>query len=504
MEIRTILKTVIIGAVVVYLFVLIASEQTFFKNPGQWTETKFSKRLPFPSNNFPHKGIAEVNHLQLTEHIIKDLIFIKKDVANILRTPWKNKLEMRLTQMTDKIDNILHRMGVATNWTEEQKFDQEKIKEDVEYEVCPEMYRGYEHGIPLFHNNWEVQKCKTSRKFEDLVSITMNLVNVSEDKVKEILIRVLKGINATHSGLRVTVAVSFDLRDDKVTQAADGLEFTVMRVSEEKPGKIWNRLMSNVTTKYVLIANNMTHFYGFDARLMRLVREVQGDLMQFVGGAVRNSSGHWSMSCQQTTLKYNEMRLKSGYDFSKHECVFCDAITGPFLSQTRNLGSNPFDEDLPSEMIFYDFFIRQQANEAVSAVCPDSMFFVDTNEVSNESWRHLASKYNITELHLPSGESLKYSCSDVGVQCDLPKSIAKPKCCLKLLADELHTITQMYEENNVLYRVDCGTVIGAVKFSSILPWEIDADVLYYRKDFDTVMKAFDKRNYSVTVYENGR
>ena len=58
--------------------------------------------------------------------------------------------------------------------------------------------------------------------------------------------------------------------------------------------KIWNDLISQVTTKYVYVGRNAVHFTWFD-RLERLVREVNNLDAYVVGAAIRGyNSGHVS------------------------------------------------------------------------------------------------------------------------------------------------------------------------------------------------------------------
>ena len=52
---------------------------------------------------------------------------------------------------------------------------------------------------------------------------------------------------------------------------------------------------------------------------------------------------------------------------------------------------------------------------------------------------------------------------------------------LFVLLDEFHRIC---EENNLIYNIEYGTLIGAVRHKDIIPWDDDIDVSMPRPDFE--------------------
>ena len=51
-----------------------------------------------------------------------------------------------------------------------------------------------------------------------------------------------------------------------------------------------------------------------------------------------------------------------------------------------------------------------------------------------------------------------------------------PWCCNQALTHILYAFDRLSNELNFHYEIDSGTLLGAVKFSNYIPWDIDGDL----------------------------
>ena len=56
----------------------------------------------------------------------------------------------------------------------------------------------------------------------------------------------------------------------------------------------------------------------------------------------------------------------------------------------------------------------------------------------------------------------------------------------------LDEISRIFRMNDINYVVSFGTLLGAVRHSGFIPWDDDADIHIWEKDFDRAMKSLDE------------
>jgi len=74
----------------------------------------------------------------------------------------------------------------------------------------------------------------------------------------------------------------------------------------------------------------------------------------------------------------------------------------------------------------------------------------------------------------------------------------------KVEVEILDEFVQICEENNLVYFITSGTLIGAVRHKGFIPWDDDIDVAMPRKDYDTFIHIFQNNscsNYYLLSYE---
>lgn len=65
-------------------------------------------------------------------------------------------------------------------------------------------------------------------------------------------------------------------------------------------GKMWNSLVQSVQTRYNLIAREL-NLFNKEARLERLVQEIESLEVVISGGTSRDQNGIWKLGCYQSS-----------------------------------------------------------------------------------------------------------------------------------------------------------------------------------------------------------
>jgi hypothetical protein len=214
-----------------------------------------------------------------------------------------------------------------------------KNAEIVKREVCPDKFMGTKlnYGHPFFRKGFDRVPCKDFIPIEQLVTILITMPEESP-KPAQTYLEVMQGVAKYFPGIRAILATR------KVVAAGVKGSISKLKVTFEndiigdaKPGVLWQRLVEKVSTRYVLLAPNLTHFDD-DINLERMVRVLSYEpMVAFVAGAHRNLTGHWDIGCQQVSYKNMTATYMGGYYRSFNECLVCDFLSGPFMTKTETL-----------------------------------------------------------------------------------------------------------------------------------------------------------------------
>ena len=399
----------------------------------------------------------------------------------------------RLEEIAKRIDNRLQPASAVSD----------VVNKDGSVDVCPDEYKGGKFGYPFYATGWVTTNCTNVKPISSVISVLVNTV-VYPKKDEKHIEKVLKGITETYP----TVKVYMTARSDEVMDTAKRYKnVDAVKVDDVQLGKVWNMLISKVSTPYVLVARDVFHFTWLTQieRQIRVVSRIPN--VGVAGGAYRNFSGHWKAGCVQTKLRNYVLEYQEGYYHSRNECMYCDYLQGPFVTKTNLL---KFDERLPNEVIFEDWFLRVVEDGNLIMSCPDAMYFTTdyysySKRTDRNVWTPLAKKWELNRVLLPQGVRHSFSCKDIGFKCNAQSALL-PVCCQEEYADALSFFKKFADMHNVTFELDTGSALGGVKFNGLLPWDIDGDMIVLTSDIDIFGKRetveyFQKNGYNLTSYK---
>lgn len=76
-------------------------------------------------------------------------------------------------------------------------------------------------------------------------------------------------------------------------------------------------------------------------------------------------------------------------------------------------------------------------------------------------------------------------CTKESPRCE--RSCLLPPCCYRALKQTLIYATNLLEKHDIAYWLDYGSLLGAIRSQSIIPWDTDCDVSILAKDLDKLM-----------------
>lgn len=79
------------------------------------------------------------------------------------------------------------------------------------------------------------------------------------------------------------------------------------------------------------------------------------------------------------------------------------------------------------------------------------------------------------------------SCNKETKKCFREKNSIMNDCCKKNLLEILLTINDVFEKHKITYWIDYGTLLGAIRKQSIIPYDDDCDIGILRQDADKLI-----------------
>ena len=208
-------------------------------------------------------------------------------------------------------------------------------------EVCPEKFMGKNsrYGYPFYRKGFERVDCTEFVPINQLVTV---IVASPEEQSAEEQFQVFQGIAKHYPNISVTSASNSKPQLAGLTSLK--LNFEKVVYEDLAHGETWSKLLQRVTTPYVLLAPDITHFTD-DVNLERLVRMLsENEDIIIAGGSHKNLRGEWEKDCLQLAFRNWTAYFRGGYYHSFNDCIVCDVLSGPFLAKTKELKQVGIDE----------------------------------------------------------------------------------------------------------------------------------------------------------------
>ena len=177
----------------------------------------------------------------------------------------------------------------------------------------------------------------------------------------------------------------------------------------------------------------------------------------------------------------------------------CNILQGPFVMRTDAFNSRGGLLDGFGQVTLLEFFIRSRGEPKMAKLsnCAwtreitrvDRATLEGTNDLTE--YATFGNKYGI--LRIVTDSRIEWTtCVANWKLCpekpyvkprELP-GVAAPICCNAILFQMLKDITWAFTELGVEYRVIYGTLLGAVRSQTVIPWTCDIDIALSKTDYD--------------------
>lgn len=482
---------VIVGLQLVNHFVMFQKSEADCMCSNSQTKRDFKRSV-----NMPEPPAASRIKQRTLDEYVDGLL----QVLNEMSDTQQSELGENFSQLNEVLNDIKEsRNGVKNSRKLTEEIEPTETRDPVKgaeiQEICPEKFLGKSltYGYPFFRKGFATLNCTQFVPVKDLVTVVFDDVytSVINPPAYE---RVLRGLSRHFPEVNV-VYITKDgsargVRDMKNNVKVVPVDGTIRK------GEMWSQALEGVKTKYVLIAPNLVDVDD-DVDLKRLIRILSHNPdVAIASAAYRTRNGHWDIGCQQMSFRNYTLTLQGGYYLSFWECVVCDFAPGPWLARTQELKQLQFDQSLDFG-VFHDIFWKMKKMKRIAVSCPDVMFNIDQAGGKDAGYLNFARKYDIKKIVEPNGRVRWYGCRRGikhrrGSSCSRPKGLGVPPCDLENLADAIKLIMKECEEAGLFCELQEGTLLGAVKFNKVLPWERDADLTFLTANY-TAFKNLGQR-----------
>lgn len=255
----------------------------------------------------------------------------------------------------------------------------------------------------------------------------------------------------------------------------------------------------NIRTNYVLfLPDGISISYEFKKKLQKKLVEMSDSKEPFVLALPVKGVKH---SCHSLTVDFKSWTMQVGNNVQSNSR--CGFITGDhgllFRTQDLYLLSNPFL--VPSSINLYvqlsvidveptvlDNILLQRFKSPKS----DAQSTWQHKQTFNENLRQLYGHLGIKRVIHANGNTDWYGCSKGTNRCfdtvynDMPEYLYHgrwtPPCCLKALRETARHVFTILESCKVRYWLEGGSLLGAVRYKDIIPWDYDIDIGIYKDD----------------------
>jgi hypothetical protein len=133
-------------------------------------------------------------------------------------------------------------------------------------------------------------------------------------------------------------------------------------------------------------------------------------------------------------------------------------------------------------------------------------YSTEAKRKSKELWRPLATDWKLARIILPGGVKHAYTCKEISYKCDIgvTKYAALPVCCLEQFGNTMKFVNDFCKKHDILYELDAGSVLAALKFEDYSPFDIDGDIILGSVNMSVVQanaKLFKDNGFGLGGYQ---
>jgi len=115
-------------------------------------------------------------------------------------------------------------------------------------------------------------------------------------------------------------------------------------------------------------------------------------------------------------------------------------------------------------------------------------------------------KWELSRIILPTGQTLDYACFESQLACPWNSGTTMPLCCLWELSTVLRLLLRTCLQYDIACELEGGSIVGAVKFRGILPWERDGDINWDSHDYFKMQNStieYARKGYTLVEETTG-
>ena len=380
----------------------------------------------------------------------------------------------------------------------ETQWKRKKQHRILEYS-CAEIFNGTTFGYPYFIEGFVRTNCKRP-------SLLQSTSIIIENPIVEphALYLILKYAIRTFRQVFLLTKIGFTERVNNVMSKLSTNKIQVIYTNKLNLGALLNKALAQVKSQFVIIAPHLGKLDNkTDIERLINIQEMTG--AKIVASAVKNiKNGEWDRGCYQSAIQAYTLKYFPGYFISENECLYCTHVAGPFIAKTNFLRGFQFREFEAG--VYRDLFLR--LNEPKSIVsCPDVLFYIKPEKQDDNQLVQFANAWDITRI-MEANQAVRWFGFRGGFNhtnkggCKLKNTLIVPPDCRANILDVILFTLNLCEKNEIQCELQEGTLLGAVKFNNVLPWERDADITVLSAHFNKLSNLdnlFKEKGYTMRI-----